>query len=68
MSVGVSLFVPSDLCRLVTSGIPKGHFTHIFVDEAGNALETECLIPLAGKENKQRCVSCDCFVLALFVG
>uniref|UniRef100_A0A671WXZ2 RNA helicase n=1 Tax=Sparus aurata TaxID=8175 RepID=A0A671WXZ2_SPAAU len=34
--------------RLVTSGIPKGHFTHIFVDEAGNALETECLIPLAG--------------------
>ncbi|XP_036958527.1 putative helicase mov-10-B.1 isoform X2 [Acanthopagrus latus] len=34
--------------RLVTSGIPEGHFTHIFVDEAGNALETECLIPLAG--------------------
>ncbi|XP_073326374.1 putative helicase mov-10-B.1 [Pagrus major] len=34
--------------RLVTLGIPKGHFTHIFVDEAGHAMETECLIPLAG--------------------
>lgn len=34
--------------RLVTGGIPEGHFTHIFVDEAGQATETECLIPLAG--------------------
>ncbi|XP_069378985.1 putative helicase mov-10-B.2 isoform X2 [Paralichthys olivaceus] len=34
--------------RLVTGGIPAGHFTHVFVDEAGHAVETECLIPLAG--------------------
>uniref|UniRef100_A0A7N6FBN5 RNA helicase n=1 Tax=Anabas testudineus TaxID=64144 RepID=A0A7N6FBN5_ANATE len=29
--------------RLVTGGIPAGHFTHVFVDEAGHAVETECL-------------------------
>uniref|UniRef100_UPI003AABEA36 putative helicase mov-10-B.1 n=1 Tax=Centroberyx gerrardi TaxID=166262 RepID=UPI003AABEA36 len=34
--------------RLVTGGIPPGHYTHIFVDEAGQAAETECIIPLAG--------------------
>ncbi|XP_061909188.1 putative helicase mov-10-B.1 isoform X2 [Entelurus aequoreus] len=34
--------------RLVTGNLPMGHFTHFFVDEAGNAVETECLIPLAG--------------------
>nr|XP_020471905.1 putative helicase mov-10-B.1 [Monopterus albus] len=34
--------------RLVTGGILEGHYTHVFVDEAGHAVETECLIPLAG--------------------
>ncbi|CAK6951504.1 putative helicase mov-10-B.1 [Scomber scombrus] len=34
--------------RLVTGNIPVGHFTHVFVDEAGHAVETECLVPLAG--------------------
>ncbi|XP_041860415.1 putative helicase mov-10-B.2 [Melanotaenia boesemani] len=34
--------------RLVSGDIPAGHFTHIFVDEAGHAVETECLVPLAG--------------------
>lgn len=48
-----SMYILSDLCRLVTGGIPAGHFTHIFVDEAGHAVETECLVPLAGTENKQ---------------
>uniref|UniRef100_A0A8C5C8Y8 RNA helicase n=1 Tax=Gadus morhua TaxID=8049 RepID=A0A8C5C8Y8_GADMO len=33
--------------RLVTGGIPPGHFSHVFVDEAGHAVETECIIPLA---------------------
>ncbi|KAM3872352.1 putative helicase mov-10-B.1 [Diretmus argenteus] len=33
--------------RLVTGNIPVDHFTHVFVDEAGHAVETECLIPLA---------------------
>lgn len=32
----------------MTGDIPSGHFTHIFVDEAGHAVETECLVPLAG--------------------
>ncbi|XP_056278748.1 putative helicase mov-10-B.2 [Pseudoliparis swirei] len=34
--------------RLVSGDIPCGHFTHVFVDEAGHAVETECLVPLAG--------------------
>lgn len=37
------------LVRLVTGGIPVGHFTHIFVDEAGQAVEPECIIAVAGK-------------------
>jgi helicase MOV-10 len=28
-------------------GLPRGHFTHIFVDEAGQASEPECLVPIA---------------------
>lgn len=27
-------------------GLPLGHFTHIFVDEAGQASEPECLVPI----------------------
>ncbi|KAM9856095.1 putative helicase mov-10-B.1 [Aulostomus maculatus] len=34
--------------RLVSGNIPEGHFTHVFVDEAGQAVETECIVPLAG--------------------
>ncbi|XP_072223489.1 putative helicase mov-10-B.2 [Leuresthes tenuis] len=34
--------------RFVSGAIPAGHFTHVFVDEAGHAVETECLVPLAG--------------------
>lgn len=50
ISTAGSVCVLSYLCRLVTGGIPEGHFTHVFVDEAGHAVETECLIPLAGKK------------------
>ena len=28
------------------SGLPSGHFTHIFIDEAGQALEPEAMMPL----------------------
>lgn len=43
--------VVTTLCmarRLVGLGIGKKHFSHIFVDEAGQPAEPECLIPLAG--------------------
>ncbi|XP_015197664.2 putative helicase mov-10-B.1 [Lepisosteus oculatus] len=33
---------------LVSGGIPPGHFTHLFVDEAGHAVEPECIIGMAG--------------------
>ena len=31
---------------LASLGVPPGHFTHIFVDEAGEAMVSEALIPL----------------------
>lgn len=34
--------------RLVTGGIPAGHFSHLFIDESGHAVEPEALIPIAG--------------------
>uniref|UniRef100_A0A673BQA8 RNA helicase n=1 Tax=Sphaeramia orbicularis TaxID=375764 RepID=A0A673BQA8_9TELE len=39
--------------RLVSGNIPIGHFTHVFVDEAGHAVETECIVPLAGLLNPE---------------
>ncbi|KAM3618064.1 uncharacterized protein V6R79_014760 [Siganus canaliculatus] len=39
--------------RLVSGNVPEGHFTHVFVDEAGHAVETECLVPLAGLCNPE---------------
>ncbi|XP_034539182.1 putative helicase mov-10-B.1 isoform X2 [Notolabrus celidotus] len=37
--------------RLVSGGVPTGHFTHIFVDEAGQAAEPECIMAIAGLLN-----------------
>jgi len=42
------------IMTLVTSGrlslaqLPKGHYTHVFIDEAGHATEPEALIPISG--------------------
>uniref|UniRef100_A0A8C4RNU4 RNA helicase n=1 Tax=Erpetoichthys calabaricus TaxID=27687 RepID=A0A8C4RNU4_ERPCA len=36
--------------RLVSGGIPAGHFTHIFIDEAGHAVESECIVPNTGTQ------------------
>ncbi|CAB1461141.1 unnamed protein product [Pleuronectes platessa] len=37
--------------RLVSRGIPVGHFTHVFVDEGSQAVEPECVIAVAGLLN-----------------
>ncbi|KAJ0068634.1 hypothetical protein NL108_010303, partial [Boleophthalmus pectinirostris] len=34
--------------RLVSVGVPVGHFTYVFVDEGGQAVEPESVIPIAG--------------------
>lgn len=45
------------LVRLVNAGIPPGHFTHIFVDEAGQAVEPECMIAVGGTSVLSICLS-----------
>uniref|UniRef100_A0A8C1QWD1 RNA helicase n=1 Tax=Cyprinus carpio TaxID=7962 RepID=A0A8C1QWD1_CYPCA len=39
--------------RLVTGGFPVDHFSHIFVDEAGHAIESETIISVAGLLNAE---------------
>lgn len=34
--------------RLVTANFPSSHFSHIFMDESGQATEPETLIAIAG--------------------
>ena len=36
------------LLRIVSAKFPPGHFTHVFVDEAGHAAEPEVLVPISG--------------------
>ena len=41
------------------AGVPEGHFTHVFVDEAGHAVEPELLIPLMAARGAQVVLSGD---------
>ncbi|KAH0618935.1 hypothetical protein JD844_018496, partial [Phrynosoma platyrhinos] len=34
--------------RLVSADFPPGHFSHVFIDESGHAVETECVVAIAG--------------------
>ncbi|KAM9320258.1 helicase MOV-10 [Gastrophryne carolinensis] len=34
--------------RLVSARFPPGHFTHVFIDESGHAVEPECVTAVAG--------------------
>ncbi|KAG0709982.1 putative helicase mov-10-B.1 [Chionoecetes opilio] len=38
--------------RLVSAGFPKGHMTHIFLDECGHSMEPEAMVPLASLVTK----------------
>lgn len=52
--------------RLITGGIPAGHFSHLFIDESGHAVEPEALIPVAGlfTSDKEKCKLLGQLVLA----
>ncbi len=56
LSFRVVVVTLSTAGRLVSAGIPVGHYTHIFVDEAGQATETDCLIPMAGLMKPEGCL------------
>lgn len=51
----VSFFSQVIVCTLTTAGrlsqgkINPKHFSHVFIDEAGSATETQTLIAVAGK-------------------
>ena len=34
--------------RLVSAGIPDKHFSHVFIDEAGHAMEPEACVAISG--------------------
>ncbi|KAJ7331778.1 hypothetical protein JRQ81_013958 [Phrynocephalus forsythii] len=42
----ITTLVPAG--RLVSANFPPGHFSHVFIDECGYALETETVVAIAG--------------------
>ena len=59
VSTCISASVPYGL------GMRRGHFTHIFIDEAGQASEPEAMIPIKTMANND--VRCFCTALDLFL-
>ena len=57
--------------QLFSLGLRAGHFTHVFVDEAGQATEPDCLIPMglaAGGEGQVRFdISTDITIIKLLI-
>lgn len=51
----------SSLGNLAMMGLPKGHFTHVIVDEAGQATEPEIMVPFSfiNKDNAQVLIAGD---------
>uniref|UniRef100_A0AAR2K6N0 RNA helicase n=1 Tax=Pygocentrus nattereri TaxID=42514 RepID=A0AAR2K6N0_PYGNA len=47
-SIIVVTLITAGRYRLVSGGVPVGHFSHIFIDEAGQAVEPECVVGIAG--------------------
>ncbi|XP_077528320.1 putative helicase with zinc finger domain [Haemaphysalis longicornis] len=52
--VVVTTLVASEM--LIASGLNQGFFTHIFIDEAAQAMEAECILPLAMADETTRIV------------
>lgn len=50
--------------RLASANFPVGHFTHVFIDESGQAIEPEALIAVAGILTIDPGVHCGQLVLA----
>ncbi|KAJ4432477.1 hypothetical protein ANN_21096 [Periplaneta americana] len=48
MQYAVVIVTLSSAGRLVTGGIPAGHFSHLFIDESSQAMEPETLVPVGG--------------------
>ncbi|KAK8786982.1 hypothetical protein V5799_023241 [Amblyomma americanum] len=49
---------------LLASGVKRGSFTHIFIDEAAQVMEAECILPLAlADENTRVVLAGDCMQL-----
>jgi helicase MOV-10 len=52
------------LNRLASANFPAGHFSHVFIDESGQAIEPEALIAVAGILTVDPGLDCGQLVLA----